>query len=149
MADEGVPRTDQAPVAETGRTPVLDLGLALNSDRFDEQDDAWLEQERELVRDLGAHGLTVRRDGLLPLPGSKGLLDTVVVALTSAAALRTAAGCWRAWLSRDQTRSMKITYTERDGTERTIHIHGNRPADEQFDRLFEILEELSERLRAG
>ncbi|MFD0357857.1 hypothetical protein ACFVHW_29605 [Streptomyces sp. NPDC127110] len=133
-----------ADVETPAAVPPLDLALSLHSSRFHEHDDNWLEQERELLRDLEAHGVPVRRAGR-PADGSKGLADTLVVALTSAAALRTVASCWRAWLQRDRTRSVEITYPEADGTEQRLRVDANRLDDGQFERLFRVLDELGRR----
>ncbi|MFJ3906288.1 hypothetical protein [Streptomyces sp. NPDC090025] len=127
---------------------ALDLGLVPRSSRFDEHDENWIDQERELLDALDSRttdGITLRRTPASAVPGHKGLLDTVVVALTSASALRVAADCWKTWLRRDRTRSVEIVYPGDDGTEQRLRIDAKQLDDGQFDRLYQVLDELGRR----
>src|SRR5262245_25244248 len=63
--------------------PGLELRLSAQSDRFDADDESWLAQEADLLADLRREVGGVRRD-LQAVPGVKGMVETVIMALGSA-----------------------------------------------------------------
>lgn len=58
-------------------------------------------------------------------PGAKGAVDTAVIALGSSGTLTAAVACFRAWLKRDKTRTLTITWTDNTGAEQRITLVGN------------------------
>jgi hypothetical protein len=110
----------------------LELRLSTHSDRFDENDDAWIQQEADLMASLRGE-VTVRRD-MVAAPGEKGLVEGIILALGSAGAFKAAVDCLRAWLGRDRTRRIELSWTV-DGREERIVLQGTAVSDAEFDRL--------------
>jgi hypothetical protein len=97
------------------------IGLVPDSARYDADDDRWRDQVADLVRDLKVEtgSLTVART---PVPGTKGSLDSLVLALGSAGVFTTALDVLRVWLARDKTRSVDLTYTDREGKQQRLSV---------------------------
>ena len=109
------------------------LELSPGSDRFDPESEAWAGQEQELFDDLRAGVGEVRR-APAATSNSKGALEAVLIALASAGAFNGAFDCMRAWLTRDRTRRLEISY-ERDGHVEKLTITGDRIGGAEFDQL--------------
>ena len=122
----------------TGRT--LDIRLEPASDRFDADDERWIAQKGDLVATLARDVGGIRRS-TGPAPGAKGVAESVILALGSAGAFRTALACWRAWLDRDQSRRIELRWTL-DGREEAVVLDGEAMENVDFDRLMEALERL-------
>ena len=99
----------------------VSIGLVPNSARYDADDDRWRDQVADLVRDLRVEtgSLSIART---PVPGTKGSLDSLVLALGSAGVFTTALDVLRVWLARDKTRSVDLTYTDRDGKQQRLNV---------------------------
>ena len=97
------------------------IGLVPNSARYDADDDRWRDQVADLVRELKVEtdALSVVRT---PVPGTKGSLDSLVLALGSAGVFTTALDVLRVWLARDKTRSVDLSYTDRDGKRQRLNV---------------------------
>lgn len=97
------------------------IGLVPNSAQYDADDDRWRDQVADLVRALRIEtgALRIERS---PVPGTKGSLDSLVLALGSAGVFTTALDVLRAWLARDKTRSVDLTYTDRDGKPQRLSV---------------------------
>jgi hypothetical protein len=123
-------------------TPV-ELLLEPSSERFDATDDRWLDQVTALVTDLREHvdGVTLRRD---TVPGAKGALSAIVVPLASAGAFTAAVEMLKAWLGRDRTRTVKVTWSG-EGAVQQLELGGSRVDDQAFD---EVLRTVVAQLRA-
>lgn len=115
---------------------VLRLRVTPHSDRYDAEDDGWVEQETELFLDLGREAGGLERHAT-PAAGHKGVVETVLVALATAGAFNAAFECLTAWLTRDRTRSVEIAYTI-DGREETFRMTGTHVDDAALDRLTEV-----------
>lgn len=63
------------------------------------------------------------------MPGTKGGIDVIILALGSAGVFTAAVEFFRAWLQRDRTRSLEVTHTV-DGREETIVIRGEAISDD-------------------
>ena len=124
------------PVDNGPVTDHLELSLAVHSDRFDEEDEAWLEQEAQLFDALRTE-VPVRRDAV-PAAGTKGMVESIIIALGSAGAFKAAVDCLRAWLARDRTRRIELAWTV-DGHEERILLQGTAVSDAEFDRLAELV----------
>jgi hypothetical protein len=114
----------------------VELTLTTHSDRFDTDDDAWVAQEADLMAALRAE-VPVRRD-MVAAPGEKGLVESIILALGSAGAFKAAVDCLRAWLARDRTRRIELTWTV-DGREERVSLQGTAIDDAEFARLAEIV----------
>jgi hypothetical protein len=115
----------------------LELTLRTESDKFDQDDDNWLSQEAELLSELRSEVGGVRRD-MAAVPGSKGLVETVIMALGSAGAFKAAAQCLQGWLARDRTRRVELSWVV-DGQEEKIVLQGTSIDPAAMDRLAEIV----------
>jgi hypothetical protein len=99
----------------------LDINLVPHSDRYDRDDDRWLDQVADLVHELRVEteAIKVSRD---PVAGTKGSLDQLVLSLGSAGVFTTALDVMRIWLSRDRTRSIELKYQDRQGKEQRLSV---------------------------
>ena len=106
----------------TGDTTI---GLVPKSSRYDVDDDRWRDQVSDLVHDLRVEtgALQVER---APVAGTKGSLDQLVLTLGSAGVFTTALDMLRIWLARDKTRSVELTYTDRDGKTQQLSVTATR-----------------------
>ncbi|GAA4612515.1 hypothetical protein GCM10023195_53710 [Actinoallomurus liliacearum] len=118
----------------------MDFAITAHSERFDEQDRVWLKHEAELFAALRERGIPLWSGNAFG-SGDKGLPETIVMALTSAATLKSAVECWKLWLERDRTRRMEITRTH-DGVDESLTISGRDIEEGRFDR---IVDEFAER----
>jgi hypothetical protein len=106
-------------------TPVrgeLELVIEPHNDEYGPDDDRWRAQVATLHRELQAQVDTVERGRLIP--GSKGTIDELIVALGSAGAFTSMVECFRAWLGRDKSRRIDVRWDE-DGTERHVTFEGD------------------------
>lgn len=115
---------------------AVELKLTTHSDKFDPDDDNWLAQETELLQSLRGE-VPVRRD-LVAAPGSKGLVEGIIMALGSAGAFKAAVDCLRVWLARDRTRRIELAWTV-DGHEERIVLQGTAVSNAEFEKLAEIV----------
>ncbi len=86
--------------------PELTIGLTPRTNRFDPEDDRWLAQEATLYDSLRQVGRMVRHG--VPVPGTRGGIESVIIALGSAGAFQAAVSCLRAWLARDMSRGIHL-----------------------------------------
>jgi hypothetical protein len=100
----------------------LELVIEPRTDQYGRDDDRWLAQVATLHRALRTQVDTVERGQ--PLPGSKGAVDELIVALGSAGALTAMVECFRAWLGRDKDRRIEVRW-EDDGAERFVTFRGD------------------------
>lgn len=115
----------------------LELQLRAQSDRFDVDDENWLAQEAALLAELRTEVGGVRRD-MVAVPGAKGMVETVIMALGSAGAFTAAVDCLRAWLSRDRTRRIELAWTV-DGRAEKIVLQGTAIDPALFNDLAELV----------
>lgn len=99
---------------EESRDGTFELVLEPQTDRYDADDDRWRAQVGEFLDALRHEVGGVRRE-LIPVEGTKGSVESVVVALGSAGAFTAAVEFFRAWLSRDKSRSLDITWAAEEG----------------------------------
>jgi hypothetical protein len=91
------------------------------NDQYDPDDDRWRDQVGLLYQALNA-SVDVVRDQR-PVPGAKGAVDQLIVALGSAGAFQVAVDCFRAWLERDRDRRIDIRWNS-GGVERSVTLTG-------------------------
>ena len=101
----------------------VEIAVAANSTRYALDDERWIAQARDLHNDLRANvpGYRVKSDAV---PGTMGSVDTVILALGSAGAFTAAVQCFKAWLARDRSRSIEVTWTL-DGREHRMTVKGD------------------------
>jgi membrane-associated two-gene conflict system component 1 (EACC1) len=121
------------------------IGLVPNSARYDADDDRWRDQVADLVRELKVEtgALTVAHT---PVPGTKGSLDSLVLALGSAGVFTTALDVLRVWLARDKTRSVDLSYTDRDGKRQRLNVTATNSG---ADTLAPVIAAVADQIQAS
>ena len=104
-----------------GTQSPFTIAIDPRSDSYDPDDDRWLDQVSTLYRELRAQVDVTRAER--PVPGAKGALDQLIIALGSAGAFQAAVTCFRAWLGRDRDRRIDIRWEE-GGVERSVTLTG-------------------------
>ncbi|GGU75944.1 hypothetical protein GCM10010211_47370 [Streptomyces albospinus] len=113
-----------------------ELAILPGTGRFDPEEERWRDQVAALYAALREEAGTVLLRGA-PEPGRKGDIDTVVLALGSSGALTAAVTCFRAWLARDKTRTLTVTWADEAGDQRTIQVSGDNIDQASFQALTE------------
>ena len=90
---------------------MVDVALTTDSARYDTASPTWLDQVADLRTDLGRAGTGLSVD-FAKVPGTKGAVDSIVLTLTSTSTLSATIVCLRAWLARDKTRKVNLSWTE-------------------------------------
>jgi hypothetical protein len=110
-----------------------------SSGRFDALDDRWLSQVTGLVSELRREVGDVSASGT-PVGGKKGALGSIVLSLASAGSLTTAVELVKAWLARDRTRLVKVSWSA-DGRLQEVELGGSGVDDAAFDQLVRVVTE--------
>ncbi|MGH3826446.1 MAG: effector-associated constant component EACC1 [Pseudonocardiaceae bacterium] len=129
---------------------VAEVTITPGTGTFDPADQRWAEQVALLTDDLReAAGSVSRRR--IPEPGAKGAAGEVILALGSAGAVTAAVECFRAWLRRDKTRTLTVTWPTVTGPRarklpwRRVHGCGPRPSVRQCGSVFAWAAQMSDR----
>jgi hypothetical protein len=101
----------------------VSLQLTPGSDRFDPNDVRWARQVDGLWRALAEQAGVVQRS-IVQVPGKKGGVDVIILALGSAGAISAAVEVIRMWLGRDRSRSVEITTVDDVQGRRTVTVRG-------------------------
>jgi hypothetical protein len=104
-----------------GSHGTLRLSVEPRNDGYDPDDDRWRRQATALYAELAAVADVERHTR--PVPGTRGAVEQVIVALGSAGVFSAAVECLRAWLGRDRGRRIDIRWDE-DGVERFVTLTG-------------------------
>jgi hypothetical protein len=121
--------TQEATVAER-----LDVSFAARHDRFDSEDGHWRGQVAVLLDEIRTETGTLER-GQMAVPGTKGGVEVLILALGSAGAFTAVVGIIRAWLERDKHRSVELTFTDADGNSRTVQASAENAGSDVFAPL--------------
>lgn len=100
----------------------LELVVEPRSDDYEAADDRWRVQVGTFYQELADRVDTYRRGR--SVPGTKGTVDEVILALGSSGALTAAVECFRAWLQRDKSRRLDVQWDE-EGVERHVTFSGD------------------------
>jgi hypothetical protein len=119
--------------AEQVATGPLEVTLSAESVRYDPGDVRWAEQVGQLVRQLRREVGTVRLVSE-PLPGSKGGAEAIILALGSAGAFTAALEVFRAWLAREASRSLTVTF-QKGAITRRLTVRGSELDRDSFREL--------------
>lgn len=95
---------------------MVDVVVTADSERYDITSPTWLAQVADLRAELMRAPTGFRVDAT-SVPGTKGTVDTVILALTSASTLSAATACFRGWLNRDKSRTISVSWTVDDREE--------------------------------
>lgn len=111
------------------------LRIMVKSEKFNPHDDSWIQQVNSLVADLQADVGKVQKE-VVPVKGHKGGIEAVILALGSAGAITAAVEIFKAWLGRDQTRSLQLS-TIIEGKEKTIVVTGKGMSKDTIKELMQ------------
>lgn len=114
----------------------VEVMILPGTSRFDPEDERWQDQVAALHAALREDAGTVLLRGM-PEPGRKGDIGIMVLALGSTPALTAAVACFRAWLARDKTRTLAVTWTDEAGAERRVQVSGDNIDQASFQALAE------------
>jgi hypothetical protein len=89
---------------------------------LDPSDDRFLAQVNDLLADLKACGGQVERR-VTPVPGRKGGLEEILLALGTSGAITAAVEIIKAWLARDRNRSL-VVGVDHEGKKETFSVTG-------------------------
>lgn len=89
---------------------------------YDASDDRWISQVNGLLTDLKAGGGDVERR-ITPVPGQKGGVETIILALGTSGAITAVVEVIKAWIGRDRKRSLELAI-ERGGAKETVTVSG-------------------------
>jgi hypothetical protein len=89
---------------------------------YSPNDDRWMTQVNLLLGDLKAGGGDVERK-VTPVPGQKGGIETIILALGTSGAITAAVEIIKSWLARDKKRSLELAI-EREGKKETVSVSG-------------------------
>jgi hypothetical protein len=98
------------------------------SSAYDSGDARWESQVQGLLSSLEANAGEVRKE-VTPVPGQKGGVVEIIIALGSAGAISAAVQVFKQWLDRDTTRSITIRKKKVRGEE-TITVTGKNISKE-------------------
>jgi len=114
----------------------VEVALTVESVRYDADDARWGEQVGQLVGELTREVGAVRVVSE-PQPGSKGGPEAIILALGSAGAFTAAIEVFRAWLARERSRRLTVTF--QDGpTRRRLTVTGADLDRDSFRELTAI-----------
>lgn len=114
----------------------MEMTFVARSERYAEDDERWLAQAQDLVNELRRE-VPVRTERAAA-PGTKGTVDTIILALGSAGVFTAAVECFKAWLSRDRSRKLELTVSV-DGREEKYTLEGTAVDDAAYERLAELV----------
>jgi hypothetical protein len=103
-------------------TPLL-VSLHAHHDSYDDDHPAFRAQVATLETEL-LHGVDGARRVSRSVPGTKGAVDELIVALGQAGVLTMTVEMLRVWLRRDRSRSLEIVWTEGGDTQR-VTVRGD------------------------
>jgi hypothetical protein len=116
---------------------ILKLVVKPHSERFDPNDDRWLDHVTDLVRDLrdGTGALEIEPP---PQPGAKGAAEALILALGTAGAFTSAVEIVKAWLTRDRSRTVEVSWNDDHGSGSFV-IHGDAIDDATLGTMATVL----------
>jgi hypothetical protein len=109
-------------MSDAGMTGSFEFAIEPRSDDYRPDDDRWRDQVAGLYSALHAEADVVQRGSAVA--GTKGTIDSFVVALGSAGAFTATVECFRAWLSRDRSRRIDVRWDD-NGTEHFVTLTGD------------------------
>lgn len=122
----------------------LDVRIAAGTDKYDAGDERWLAQVSDLVASL-EQGVGGVRHERTTVPGAKGGTAEIILALGTSGAVGAAVTFFKAWLDRDRSRSLDISYTV-DGREEKLTLKGDNVDKTAINA---VAEAMAARLAAG
>ena len=100
---------------------TIEITLTPRSDSYAEDDDRWQGQIADLVHELRVETEAFRIERT-EVPGTKGTITELVLALGEAGVFTTAVEVMRVWLARDKTRSIELDYNDASGHRQQLTV---------------------------
>ncbi|MGW2599277.1 effector-associated constant component EACC1 [Streptomyces klenkii] len=119
-------------------TTEVEVVIRAETSRFAPDDQPWRDQVAALHTMLREEAGSIVLRGA-PGPDHKGAVEATVLAVGSSGALTAAVACFRAWLARDKTRTLTVTWTDGSGVEQSIQVIGDNIDQASFLALTEGL----------
>jgi Effector Associated Constant Component 1 len=115
----------------------LKVTIMPQSERFSPDDDRWLDHVAGLARELrvGTGALEVQRTSQ---PGAKGAVEALVLALGTAGVFTSAVEVIKAWLGRDRSRTVEVSWQDGDDIGRFV-ISGDKIDNAALGAMAEVL----------
>jgi hypothetical protein len=125
-----------APMPDSTPPVPATFELAFSNAALPPNDPRWRTQVDNLLTDLKRGGGDVRRE-LTAVAGTKGGMETIILALGTSGAVTAAVTAFRLWLARPGKRSATVTYTDQDGKTVTEVITAENVSEAVFLKLVE------------
>jgi hypothetical protein len=111
----------------------VELWIEPGSARFASDDDPWIDQVSALVKELreAAGNVSTRR---APVRGGKGAAESIALSLASSAGVSSLIQLIRSWLTRDRTRSLKVSWSG-SGVLENVELSGEDLPDNVLEEL--------------
>jgi hypothetical protein len=109
-------------MSDQDATNVFKLAIEPRNDEYHPDDDRWRDQVASLYRELNDQVDTEQVS--VAVPGTKGSIDQIVIALGGAGVFSAMVECLHAWLGRDRARSIDVRWDE-NGADRHVTLTGD------------------------
>ncbi|MEU6857886.1 hypothetical protein AB0B28_03270 [Glycomyces sp. NPDC046736] len=117
---------------------MVEVRIEAETSKYAPDSPQWRNELAELHRMLGSEAGSVSLRPNEGAEGTRGVLETVVLALLSPAAIAGGVACFKAWIGRDKTRSLKVSWSEGD-TDRHITLTGENIDQRSMQSLAESI----------
>jgi hypothetical protein len=119
-------------------TTCVEATITAGTGRFEEDDQRWLSQVADLKLALHkATGSVAQRR--IAEPDSKGAVSDIILALGTAGVVTAAVECFKAWLRRDKTRILTVSWITGEGSMKSVTVTGNEIDQTSFQVLVEAV----------
>jgi hypothetical protein len=117
---------------------VRQVIISASSGRVRADDDRWGAQIDDLYRILHEDlPSAVHKNGTAEA-GTKGSVESIIVALGGAGVVKALVDCFKAWIDREQTRRVTVTWTA-NGETRSVTVDSTAVGPAMIERLTEEL----------
>lgn len=117
---------------------MVEVRIEAETSRYAPDSPQWRNELAELHRMLGAEAGTVSLRPNEGTKGTRGAIEAVILALGSSGSITAAVMCFRAWLGRDKTRTLNLTWTDGQREER-VTLTGENIDQRSFQTLAESI----------
>ena len=117
---------------------VVDVAISTETTKYAPDSPQWRREVGALHNDLNRETGSVTTQSA-PVPGTRGGVVEVILALGTSGALVAAVQVLRAWLGRDKTRTLTVTWTDSDGGRRQLTVTGENLDQSSFQALSESI----------
>ncbi len=122
---------------------IVDVAISTETTKYAPDSPQWRREVGALHNDLNRETGSVTTQSA-PVPGTRGGVVEVILALGTSGALVAAVQVLRAWLGRDKTRTLTVTWTDSDGGRRQLTVTGENLDQRSFQALSESIGKMIE-----